>query len=124
MKSFCPRQILIAHRKSDLIWHCQRQMFKYVQVHSRFAYMYSVIILKINLNIYTEYIYLSLNNLFQLMAKLAEGTGFQIPQAAANALNMPPAPAPIPGMPAPPVQQAPPIATQCFMLSNMFDPAT
>ena len=26
----------------------------------------------------------------QLMAKLAEGTGFQIPQAAANALNMGP----------------------------------
>lgn len=80
----------------------------------------------------------------QLMAKLAEGTGFQIPQAAANALNMnpsavtgvppPPPPGPaIPGMPtslaaagfAPaPVQQTPPIATQCFMLSNMFDPQT
>ena len=71
---------------------------------------------------------------FQLMAKLAEGTGFQIPQAAATALNMPPAPAapaPVPGIPAAAAaapaaqqQQAPPIATQCFMLSNMFDPAT
>lgn len=53
----------------------------------------------------------------QLMAKLAEGTGFEIPQAAANALNL-----------APGQQQqmtaAPPIATQCFMLSNMFDPNT
>jgi len=53
----------------------------------------------------------------QLMAKLAEGTGMQIPQAAANVLGststMPSA-----------VNHAavPPIATQCFMLSNMFDP--
>ena len=62
----------------------------------------------------------------QLMAKLAEGTGFQIPQAAANALNMPaPVPGAMPGMnTAPAVQTAPPIATQCFMLSNMFDPNT
>ena len=78
----------------------------------------------------------------QLMAKLAEGTGFQIPQAAANALNIPasaaassmglPGLAGVPGMPginAPIVapaalQTAPPIATQCFMLSNMFDPNT
>lgn len=73
----------------------------------------------------------------QLMAKLAEGTGFQIPQVAANALNMPnpPAGAAMPGQPpvpgaAPSMQQpasqqvAPPIATQCFMLSNMFDPNT
>lgn len=75
----------------------------------------------------------------QLMAKLAEGTGFQIPQAAANALNMTGVPpivtqqTPVPGLPtslaaagfnAPPVQQTPPIATQCFMLSNMFDAAT
>lgn len=49
----------------------------------------------------------------QLMAKLAEGTGLQLPAAAANALHMP----------AQPQQQpAPPIATQCFLLSNMFDP--
>ncbi|CAH1779816.1 unnamed protein product [Owenia fusiformis] len=70
----------------------------------------------------------------QLMAKLAEGTGFQLPQAAANALNMPQSAPPntsVPGVPqqaspAPPAQQAaaPPIATQCFMLSNMFDPIT
>ncbi|ROT60862.1 putative RNA-binding protein 39 isoform X7 [Penaeus vannamei] len=51
----------------------------------------------------------------QLMAKLAEGTGLQLPAAAANALHMP----------AQPQQQpAPPIATQCFLLSNMFDPST
>jgi len=54
----------------------------------------------------------------QLMAKLAEGTGFEIPPAAANALNM----NPLGGLPG---QQSvtPPIATQCFMLSNMFDPS-
>ncbi|XP_050398993.1 RNA-binding protein 39 isoform X1 [Patella vulgata] len=67
----------------------------------------------------------------QLMAKLAEGTGFQIPQYAANALNQVGAPAPAAMLPTtlttpppPAVQQAPPIATQCFMLSNMFDPIT
>ncbi|CAH1183400.1 unnamed protein product [Phaedon cochleariae] len=57
----------------------------------------------------------------QLMFKLAEGAGMQVPQAAANALSM------ATGQPVvPQVQQhsAPPIATQCFMLSNMFDPAT
>lgn len=56
----------------------------------------------------------------QLMFKLAEGAGLAVPQAAANALL---ATAPQP----PPVQQpqpTPTIATQCFMLSNMFDPAT
>jgi RNA-binding protein 39 len=44
------------------------------------------------------------------MAKLAEGTGLEIPAAAASALTM--------------SQQiaAPPIATQCFLISNMFDP--
>ncbi|XP_013379319.1 RNA-binding protein 39 isoform X1 [Lingula anatina] len=52
----------------------------------------------------------------QLMAKLAEGTGFQIPQFAANALNLTQAQSA--------QQAAPPIATQCFMLSNMFDPIT
>ncbi|BFZ19551.1 hypothetical protein BsWGS_22590 [Bradybaena similaris] len=84
----------------------------------------------------------------QLMAKLAEGTGFQIPQYAANALNNlatqttvggiplnPFSPAPlqagiqsnlaaIPGTGVAQVTSAPPIATQCFMLSNMFEPAT
>ncbi|KAL2715469.1 RNA-binding protein 39 isoform X2 [Vespula squamosa] len=54
----------------------------------------------------------------QLMFKLAEGTGLEIPPAAANALNM----APVISAPPPPPQAAPPIATQCFMLSNMFDP--
>ncbi|XP_065202987.1 RNA-binding protein 39-like isoform X2 [Planococcus citri] len=52
----------------------------------------------------------------QLMYKLAEGTGMQIPAAAASALNLNPQPAPV-------IQQtAPPIATQCFLLANMFDP--
>lgn len=55
----------------------------------------------------------------QLMFKLAEGAGLAVPQAAANALL---ATAP----PQPQVQQqaTPSIATQCFLLSNMFDPAT
>lgn len=45
------------------------------------------------------------------------GTGLQIPQAAATALNLNPAGSL-------PIQQpTPPIATQCFMLANMFDPA-
>lgn len=52
----------------------------------------------------------------QLMYKLAEGTGMQLPPAAANALNLANA---LPQA----VQPAPPIATQCFMLANMFDPA-
>ncbi|KAI0227777.1 RNA-binding protein 39 [Lamellibrachia satsuma] len=60
----------------------------------------------------------------QLMAKLAEGTGFQIPPVAASALNLnpnaPPGAVPAPATPI----VAPPIATQCFMLSNMFDPTT
>jgi len=50
----------------------------------------------------------------QLMAKLAEGTGLELPPAAVSALQMPPQ-----------QQQAvsaPAIATQCFLLSNMFDP--
>lgn len=52
----------------------------------------------------------------QLMFKLAEGAGLAVPQAAANAL--------LATAPQPQVQQqvAPPIATQCFLLSNMFDP--
>ncbi|XP_013778541.1 RNA-binding protein 39-like isoform X1 [Limulus polyphemus] len=53
----------------------------------------------------------------QLMAKLAEGTGFQIPEAAMSALQLHTANAAN-------SQSAPPIATQCFMLSNMFDPGT
>lgn len=60
----------------------------------------------------------------QLMAKLAEGTGIQLPQAAVTALQM---------QSAPPVQTSnnaanngggATIATQCFMLTNMFDPDT
>ncbi|XP_043198028.1 RNA-binding protein 39-like isoform X2 [Amphibalanus amphitrite] len=54
----------------------------------------------------------------QLMAKLAEGTGMQIPTAAANALNS----NQMGGISAQ-SNIAPPIATQCFMLSNMFDTA-
>ncbi|CAG9840125.1 unnamed protein product [Diabrotica balteata] len=57
----------------------------------------------------------------QLMFKLAEGAGMQVPQAAANALSM------ATGQPVIPQVQTnstPPIATQCFMLSNMFDPST
>ncbi|XP_035829313.1 RNA-binding protein 39 isoform X2 [Aplysia californica] len=90
----------------------------------------------------------------QLMAKLAEGTGFEIPPYAASALNSlthasvtiggtpvnPQTPQPLqagvqsniaaaPGaQPQAPatsvVTNAPPIATQCFMLSNMFEPLT
>ena len=41
----------------------------------------------------------------QLMAKLAQGTGLEIPAAAQSALNL----------------QASIQAAQCFMLSNMFD---
>lgn len=55
----------------------------------------------------------------QLMFKLAEGAGLAVPQAAANALL-----AGAPQPPPPPVQPAPSIATQCFLLSNMFDPST
>lgn len=55
----------------------------------------------------------------QLMFKLAEGAGLAVPQAAAAALlATAPQPAPIQ------TQQQPAIATQCFMLSNMFDPRT
>ncbi|XP_011190768.1 RNA-binding protein 39 isoform X2 [Zeugodacus cucurbitae] len=56
----------------------------------------------------------------QLMFKLAEGAGLAVPQAAANALlATAPQPAPIQTQ-----TQTPAIATQCFMLSNMFDPRT
>jgi len=54
-----------------------------------------------------------------LMAKLAEGTGMKIPDSAQNALNMNGTTVMHPN---PPPEGAPPIATQCFMLSNMFDP--
>uniref|UniRef100_A0A1B6CLK4 RRM domain-containing protein n=1 Tax=Clastoptera arizonana TaxID=38151 RepID=A0A1B6CLK4_9HEMI len=57
----------------------------------------------------------------QLMFKLAEGTGMQIPAAAASALNLNGV---VPGLPLPVTQPTPPIATQCFMLANMFDPMT
>jgi RNA-binding protein 39 len=57
----------------------------------------------------------------QLMFKLAENAGLEIPQVAANAL--------LASAPQPPQQQqqqeiVPQIATQCFLLVNMFDPAT
>ncbi|QQP37668.1 Uncharacterized protein FKW44_018028, partial [Caligus rogercresseyi] len=65
-----------------------------------------------------------------LMAKLAEGTGMKLPQAANQALQANPSHPPVPPHVAQQQQQqttalsAPPIATQCFMLSNMFDPST
>ncbi|KAL0849115.1 hypothetical protein ABMA28_013468 [Loxostege sticticalis] len=55
----------------------------------------------------------------QLMFKLAEGTGLQIPPAAASVLMGAGS-----ALVNPQPQVAPPIATQCFMLNNMFDPAT
>ncbi|XP_028041967.1 RNA-binding protein 39 [Bombyx mandarina] len=55
----------------------------------------------------------------QLMFKLAEGTGLQIPPAAASVLMGSGS-----ALVSPQPQVAPPIATQCFMLNNMFDPAT
>lgn len=55
----------------------------------------------------------------QLMFKLAEGAGLTVPAAAANALL-----ATAPVQPQVQTQVTPPIATQCFLLSNMFDPAT
>jgi RNA-binding protein 39 len=62
----------------------------------------------------------------QLMAKLAEGTDLKLPEAAATALNMQSQfPHGVPAATTAPSSQqavAPPIATQCFMLSNMFDP--
>lgn len=55
----------------------------------------------------------------QLMFKLAEGAGLAVPQAAANAIL-----ASLPQPPPPVVEETPQIATQCFLLVNMFDPAT
>lgn len=56
----------------------------------------------------------------QLMAKLAEGTGIELPQAAMSALNL------TSSTSGPAVQNGtqPPIATQCFLLTNMFDPSS
>jgi len=53
------------------------------------------------------------------------GTGMQIPAAAATVLNQSHQP-PVASPPTPVVNQPtmPPIATQCFMLSNMFDAKT
>jgi len=61
----------------------------------------------------------------QLMAKLAEGTGMQLPSSAQQILNMSQQQLQQPMVQSVQQQQtiAPPIATQCFMLSNMFDPA-
>lgn len=59
-----------------------------------------------------------------LMAKLAEGTGFELPRPAQNALDLQMA-SQIPTSIQTQQQAAvPSIATQCFMLSNMFDPNT
>jgi len=69
-----------------------------------------------------------------LMAKLAEGTGMKLPDAATNALTN----SVVPGANSVAAVTAaaqhrqqqqlvttnPPIATQCFMLTNMFDPVT
>lgn len=46
------------------------------------------------------------------------GTDLNIPAAAVSALQM------SQGMVTPQQTITPPIATQCFLLSNMFDPAT
>ncbi|XP_054715764.1 RNA-binding protein 39-like isoform X2 [Uloborus diversus] len=54
----------------------------------------------------------------QLMAKLAEGTDLNIPAAAVSALQM------SQGMVTPQQTITPPIATQCFLLSNMFEPTS
>ncbi|XP_045472045.1 RNA-binding protein 39 isoform X2 [Harmonia axyridis] len=57
----------------------------------------------------------------QLMFKLAEGAGMQVPPAAATALSMATGQPIVPRVQA---QSTPPIATQCFMLSNMFEPSS
>ncbi|KAK5645748.1 hypothetical protein RI129_004212 [Pyrocoelia pectoralis] len=57
----------------------------------------------------------------QLMFKLAEGAGLRVPEAAANALSMATGQPVVPQIP---TNTTPPIATQCFMLSNMFDPSS
>nr|XP_042901906.1 RNA-binding protein 39 isoform X2 [Parasteatoda tepidariorum] len=55
----------------------------------------------------------------QLMAKLAEGTGLELPQAAVKALQLTAQASASPMAGNPPVS----VATQCFILSNMFDPS-
>lgn len=57
----------------------------------------------------------------QLMAKLAQGTGLEIPAAAQSALNLQESIRAAQQQALPVTAVAPPIATQCFMLSNMFD---
>nr|CAG4639937.1 EOG090X04AR [Daphnia pulex]SVE84803.1 EOG090X04AR [Daphnia pulex] len=57
----------------------------------------------------------------QLMAKLAQGTGLEIPAAAQSALNLQASIQAAQQQALPVASVAPPIATQCFMLSNMFD---
>jgi RNA-binding protein 39 len=57
----------------------------------------------------------------QLMFKLAENAGLEIPQVAAAAL-LASAPQPVSSQPVEEEPQS--IATQCFLLVNMFDPAT
>jgi len=57
------------------------------------------------------------------------GTGMQIPAAAASVLNQSHQPPPTTTAPAAAAAAAtqlsvPPIATQCFMLANMFDAKT
>ena len=82
----------------------------------------------------SKWSFLSLFIILEFLSVIT-GTGFELPAVAANALNMaPPAPAVVGGPPAVPgggaaaaaaqAATAPPIATQCFMLSNMFDPTT
>lgn len=58
-----------------------------------------------------------------LMAKLAEGSGIKLPQHTIDALNMVNAAATTPAQSAPQVTGAAPVATQCLLLSNMFNPA-
>ena len=62
-----------------------------------------------------------------LMAKLAEGTGMKVPESARAALygvQDTAAQRPVNVAAKQQEQNLPPIATQCFMLSNMFDPIT
>ncbi|KAH9281772.1 RNA-binding protein 39 [Echinococcus granulosus] len=56
-----------------------------------------------------------------LMAKLAEGTGLEMPKAALAQLQGNPTLG-IAGKVSSSSAVAPPVCTQCFMLSNMFDP--
>lgn len=60
----------------------------------------------------------------QLMAKLAEGTGLEVPTAAHHAMVLGQSLGlGLPNTPAASQNANPPIATTCFQLSNMFDPA-